>query len=109
MNYTSSRQRWPQKSIKDYILPIISVIFILVLFISVLSWGGNETGNKVVNNSLVKLGLGSDTTEAYLIWAKWSKDKIDSNIASISQWEKIQVKRMSNKLRFSLKDENEIK
>lgn len=92
MNYTSSRQKWPQKSIKDYILPIISVVFILVLFISVLSWGGNDNGNKVVNNSLVKLGLGSDTTEAYLIWAKWSKDKIDSNITNISQWEKIQVK-----------------
>ncbi|MDD4151239.1 MAG: hypothetical protein PHR68_01370 [Candidatus Gracilibacteria bacterium] len=92
MNYTSSRQKGPQKSIKDYILPIISVIFILVLFISVLSGGKNDTGNKVVNTSLVKLGLASDTTEAYLIGAKGSKDKIDSNIASISQGEKIQVK-----------------
>jgi hypothetical protein len=39
MSYTSNRanQRGPQKSIKDYILPIIAAVFILALFISVLS------------------------------------------------------------------------
>jgi hypothetical protein len=58
MSYISNRNpKGNQKNIKDYILPIISVLFILALFISVLSGGKKTTTNEVVNNDLIKISL----------------------------------------------------
>lgn len=99
MSYTSSRgQRNPQKNIKDYILPIISVVFILALFISVLSGWDDKKTNTVVNNDLIKISLIWEKAEAYLTFPGWSKEKIDDSIKNINIWEKVEVKEGNLKL-----------
>lgn len=99
MSYTSNRgQRGPQKSIKDYILPIISAIFILALFISVLSGWDKTPTNTVINDNLIKISLVWENAEAYVTFPGWSKEKIDESIKNINIWEKIDVKEGNVKL-----------
>lgn len=99
MNYVSSRNwRGPQKNIKDYILPIISVVFILALFISVLSGWKKDATNTVVNNDLIKISLVWENPEAYVTFPGWSKEKIDDSIKNINIWEKVQVSNGNLKL-----------
>lgn len=109
MNYVSSRNwRGPQKNIKDYILPIISVVFILALFISVLSGWDKPTTNTVLNNDLIKISLVWENAEAYVTFPGWSKEKVDESIKNINIWEKIEVKEwnvkldLANKLKMTL-------
>lgn len=100
MSYTSNRsnQRGPQKNIKDYILPIIAAIFILALFVSVLSGWDKKTTNTVVNDSLIKISLVWENPEAYITFPGWSKEKIDDSIKNINIWEKIEVRTGNVKL-----------
>lgn len=99
MSYTSNRNsKGTQKNIKDYILPIISVVFILALFISVLSGGKKTATNEVVNNDLIKISLVWESPEAYITFPGWSKEKIDDSIKNVNIWEKIQVTSWNVKL-----------
>lgn len=104
MSYISNRNpKGNQKNIKDYILPIISVLFILALFISVLSGGKKTTTNEVVNNDLIKISLVWESPEAYVTFPGWSKEKIDDSIKNINIWEKIQVTNWNVKLDLGAK------
>ena len=82
------------KSLKDYIVPIIWLLLIILLIFSVFN-GDNSTDiqSQIQNENQIPLEVkvDNDFTEAYIIYA-WENKKLIEDKVSLYKWEKIMVK-----------------
>lgn len=93
------------KTLKDYAVPLVWLILILILLYSVFSsWSSTvEPNNSEVSEEFIdvepKVLLNSDTTEAYIIYENWKKEKIEESIL-IWKSEKVSVESWSITIDF---------
>lgn len=81
-----------QKGMKDYMVPIIGGVLIIILIFSVFSWWGNEpTQIDLENKVWLTLNMDSSATEGYIEYPWNFKKKIEWDI-SLYKWEKVIVK-----------------
>jgi hypothetical protein len=80
------------KSIRDYIVPIVGVLLIILLIFSLFSWNEEEEKNIDLENKVwLSLNLNWANTEWYIVYPWDYKKKIEWDI-SLYKWEKIIVK-----------------
>ena len=82
------------KSLKDYIVPIIWILLIILLIFSVFTDSNNNSVNdqiKYENQVPLEVKIENDFTQAYIIYAWENKKQIEEQI-NLYKWEKIQVK-----------------
>lgn len=90
------------KTLKDYMVPIIWVLLVILLIFSVFNWGDEwDTNNQTQTENQVPLNveLDSEFTEAYVIYAGGDKKQIEDSF-SLYKWETIQVKEWSVMINF---------
>jgi hypothetical protein len=90
------------KSLRDYMVPIIWTVLILLLMYSIFSWNEENTTNEVIkfeNKIPLELTLDNDSTEAYVVYPWENKQKIEWDI-SIYKWERVLVKEGSVSMDF---------
>jgi len=95
------------KSLKDYAVPIIGLVLILILLFSVFS-GTNDVqtiqDNKIDNSTdswETQIELWNQDTKAYIVYANWKKSPIEDN-TSFQKWEKIVVESGNVTISFPL-------
>ena len=88
------------KTIKDYTVPIIGLLLIAILIFSFFFsfWSKDDSLNNE-NQVWINVALGSDSSEAYVIYPWDNKKQIEQNIA-LYKWEKIVVKNWTVSLDF---------
>lgn len=85
------------KSLKDYIVPIIGLLLIIILIYSVFSsWDESEIETKIKyeNQIPLKVKVDSDITESYIIYP-WENKKLIEEEVELYKLEKILVKEWS--------------
>ena len=86
------RRNGIQKGMKDYMVPIIWLVLIIILIFSVFSWDNNEpTQIDLENKVWLVLNMDSPSTEGYIEYPWNFKKKIEWDI-SLYKWEKVIVK-----------------
>lgn len=97
MAYNSRRGR-VRKTLKDYMIPVAWILIILLVIISVFSWGGNgdtwSTETSIQSwTDLINVTLDDATTEAYIIWEKeektlisWSSKLLPTQRLIVKEW-----------------------
>jgi hypothetical protein len=83
-----------KKNIKDYIVPIIWGILVLILIVSLFSWDENNevnTNTDIENSQWLDISLDSNSSEATVVYAWDYKKEIEGDM-SLYKWEKIIVK-----------------
>lgn len=83
----SSIQKW----IKDYIVPIVWLLLIIILIFSVFSWWDDKSDINQENKVWLELVLDGVTTESYIEYPWNYKKKIEEN-TTLYKWEKVIVK-----------------
>jgi len=80
------------KWIKDYMVPIIWFLFILILMFSLFSWNWDTTKDVDLENKVwLELKLDGLNTESYIVYPWDYKKKIEWS-TSLYKWEKVTVK-----------------
>lgn len=87
------------KSLKDYIVPIVWLLLIILLIYSVFSGGDSSNSNvqnTIQNENKVPLEVKADNefTEAYVVYT-WANKKLIEDQVSLYKWEGILVKEWS--------------
>lgn len=79
------------KNLKDYIVPIIWVLIVLIIIINFIfsSWDDTKNSN-IVNNVPLSVTFSDTETEWYISYSSWDKKKIEQN-SPIYKWEKLEV------------------
>lgn len=88
------------KTLKDYAVPIIGWIIILLFIINLFTWNSNKKEVTIDNRTGIELSLSWDNSEASIIYSWWKENKIKDNSASIYKWERIKIKQWT--ISFSL-------
>ena len=84
------------KTLKDYAVPFVGLLLILILLYSVFSWNNVENTDKSVNDSTIleyseaQIILEDKDVIAYITYENWKKVKIEDSI-SIWKSEKVSV------------------
>ena len=80
------------KTFKDYLVPIIWLVVIIILLISFFGWDKTETPTIVDENRTgIDVTLNWEASEAYVIYPGWNKEEIN-NTWTLYKWEKIAVR-----------------
>lgn len=85
------RRNTLQKWLKDYIVPIVWLLLIIILIFSVFFWGDGDAQIDSENKVWFKLVLDTSNTESYIEYPGNLKKKIEWDI-SLYKWEKVIVK-----------------
>lgn len=92
------RSSWIQKNLKDYIVPIIWWILVIILIFSMFSWWSDtvekNTNTDIENSMWLEVKLDSDFASATVVYPWDYKKEIESDI-SLYKWEKVIVKEWS--------------
>ncbi len=81
-----------QKLIKDYAVPIVGLLLILLLIVSYsFSGGSTDTENQIENKTLMSVSLDTPTTEAYVTYPEDNYKKKIEGSATLYKGEKINV------------------
>lgn len=80
-----------QKWLRDYMVPIIGGLLVIILLFSVFSWGNDSTKVAVENKIWFDVNLNWASSEAYIVYQWENKKKIEWDI-SLYKWEKLIVK-----------------
>jgi len=88
------------KTLKDYLVPLIGVLFIIIIVINSMS-GNNKPKSNIWNENTtpIEVNTKNSDTLAYIVYPGDSKKKIDWNI-SLYKWEKVLVKEGSVALNY---------
>lgn len=79
------------KNFKDYIIPIVWVLIILILILNfIFGWDDTENNTNIVNNTPIEVSLKDNDTEAYVVYASWDRKKVEGSLQTY-KWEKLQV------------------
>lgn len=80
------------KTFKDYLVPIIGLVVIIILFISFFGGEKNQTPAVVDENRTgIDITLNWEASEAYVIYPGWNKEEVN-NVWTLYKWEKIVVR-----------------
>lgn len=90
---------WFQKSLKDYIVPIIGGILVLFLIFSIFSWDDTDSKTNIENQSWITLSLDTTSSEATIIYSWDYKKEIEWD-SFLYKWEKVLVKQWSISLKL---------
>jgi len=82
------------KTLKDYAIPIIALLLMLVIFYNVFSSSNKSVDKNLENGSWIKIIFDSALTDASVEYKTWKKAKIESN-TSLYKWENLTVKEWS--------------
>lgn len=88
------RRNTLQKWLKEYIVPIVWLLLIIILVFSVFFWGDDNTQTDSENKVWLELVLDASNTESYIEYPWNFKKKIEWDI-SLYKWEKVIVKEWS--------------
>ena len=91
-----------QKTIKDYAVPLVGLVLILILIFNVFSWDENTTktennNQELTNNSIinwVEITKDNAETKAYITYKNEKKVEIEDKV-NLWLWEKIEVESWS--------------
>ena len=90
-----SRRRNPvAKNIKDYLVPIVWGILILILLISIFTWWDEKTNIQTENQLWISVMMDTSNTESFVIYPGQDKVQITEKI-SLFKWEQLIVKEWS--------------
>jgi hypothetical protein len=90
-----SRRRNPvAKNIKDYLVPIIGWILMLILFFSIFTGDSTPTKNQSENQVWIGIMMDTSNTQSYVIYPWQDKVVVSENI-SLFKWEQLIVKEWS--------------
>lgn len=88
------RRNWIQKSIRDYIVPIIGALLIFILIFSFFSWDSSSAPNDTENKIWLSLLLAWNNSSATIVYPWDYKADVEES-TSLYKWEKIIVKEWS--------------
>lgn len=80
-----------QKWLRDYMVPIIGWLLVIILLFSIFSWDSQAPKIDTENKIWFKISLNWSNSEAYIVYQWENKKKIEWDI-SLYKWEKIIVK-----------------
>lgn len=87
-----SRRRSPvAKNIKDYLVPIVWGILMLILLISIFTWWDEKTSIQTENQLWISVMMDTSNTESFVIYPWQDKVQITEKI-SLFKWEQLIVK-----------------
>jgi len=94
------RRNKVSKTLKDYLVPLIWVLFIIIIIINSMS-SHNKSKSNIWNENTtpIEVNTKNSGTQAYIVYSGDSKKKIDWNI-SLYKWEKVLVKEWSVSLKY---------
>lgn len=94
-----------QKTLKDYLVPIIALFLIIVLFYSIFSWWDDTTTswnkNILENTMWAIIEFDTNDSEVYIEYSGWNKKLIENN-TTFYKWEKVIVKEGSVNIDFPM-------
>lgn len=90
-----NRRNVVSKTFKDYLVPFIGVLLIVILIISFIGWDKetNPTSDNLENKIWMNVSINSDTSEAYIEYIWWDKKDITWEDTKLYKWEKIIVQK----------------
>jgi len=80
-----------QKWVKDYMVPIVGLLLIIILIFSVFSWSNEPVQIDLENKIWLELTLNWANTESYIVYPWEFKKQIEWDV-SLYKWEKLIVK-----------------
>ncbi len=80
-----------QKKIKDYIVPIVWVILVLILIFSIFWWDDQNNQNNNENQVWLEINLEDEFSEAVIEYAWWNRETYEWE-SDLYKWEKILVR-----------------
>ncbi len=89
-----------QKWLRDYMVPIIGWLLVIILLFSIFSWDSQAPKIDTENKVWFKISLNWSNSEAYIVYAGENKKKIEWDI-SLYKWEKLIVKEWNVSLDMS--------
>lgn len=96
MNYTNRRRTGSKfkKTIRDYIVPIIGGVLVIILLIFLFKWWDEKPKVNSENQVWIEASFDSEGAEATIVYT-WDRKKDMEEATSIYKWEKIIVKQWS--------------
>lgn len=88
----SRRRGFIQKELRDYIVPIVWFLIIIIFLFLVFSWWDDKTEiSNVENRVWLELSLDWLNNESYIVYSWGNRQKIEEN-TSLYKWEKLAIR-----------------
>lgn len=97
--YRHNRKVAISKTFRDYLVPFVWLLLILILIISFLSWWDDTNSNNFENKVWINVSLSTDDSSAYIEYIWWDKKEVIWD-TELYKWEKILVKEWTVDLSF---------